>query len=125
MRGYCSCDIYEPNNDRRLAHPLGGPGTYSAYLCACDPDDWYFIDITAPVMVSLDLEVPAVADYDLYLYYHELQGVPERVAWSSWSGNGIDEHIDYRADVLGRYYIRVYPYRGCSDDQPYVLTLSY
>jgi hypothetical protein len=68
--------------------------------------------------------VPAVADYDLYLY--RWGDCADFVAKSDKYGSGVAEHIEYTPAQVGRYYIRVHPYEGGhSDAQPYVLVVRY
>jgi hypothetical protein len=115
------CDPYERNDDCWYAYgPLRFGLSYEAYICAGDPQDWYFIDLDAAERITIDLTVPAVADYELFLY--DRCGEDETVARSVNTGDGEHEHIAYDA-TPGRYHIRVYP--ATPDDHtgvhPYVL----
>ena len=117
VKGYHPCcDLHEPNNDYQHAYGPLAAGNYQVCLCANDPDDWYYMVITAPTTITLDLVVPRVADYDLYLYREgEWQGP---AAKSDAYGNGVTEHITYTPAQPGRYYILIRRYSGysrCSD----------
>ena len=118
------CALYEPNNDYQHAYPLAAPGTYTSYLCAGDSDDWYVINLARAASVSLELTVPTSVDYDLYLY-RQVSGVLQLEAKSDQYGHGVTESISYPADAPGPYYIRVFPYEGRSDRDPYILRVSY
>lgn len=118
MRNY-RADTYEPNDSHQQAYgPLVSGTTYRSYIWAPDDDDWYYIEVSALDTITIDLNVPPVADYDLYLYDSTGTNI---VAKSDSFGNGVDEHIEYQPDQTGRYYIRVYPYQGYSDSDPYSL----
>jgi subtilisin family serine protease len=118
------CDPYEPNDLRSQAHTnLVSGHEYQALICSGDFSDWYFIEVTSLNGISIDLSVPPAVDYDLYLY--EL-GREDFIAKSELLGNGRPEHIEYTPAHTGRYYVRVYPYQGCSDDNhPYILVARY
>jgi len=116
-------DTYEPNNSPAQAYgPLVSGLTYQSYIWTADDDDWYYIDVTALDPITIDLTVPVVADYDLYLYDSTGSNI---VAKSDNYGNGINEHIEYTLKQTGKYYIRVYPYQGCSNVDPYLLTVTF
>jgi len=112
-------DTYEPNDSPVQAYgPLASGATYRSYIWTADDDDWYYIDITTLALIIIDLDVPVVADYDLYLYDSTGTNI---VAKSDNYGNGINEHIEYTLKQTGKYYIRVYPYQGYSKIEPYLL----
>ena len=112
-------DTYEPNDERWQAYwPLVSGATYRSYVWSPDDDDWYYIEVSTLDTIAIDLNVPSVADYDLYLY--DSSGTNFVAKSDSW-GNGVDEHIEYQPDRTGRYYIRVYPYQGYSNSEPYSL----
>jgi hypothetical protein len=96
---------------------------YHALVCSGDFSDWYFIDVPTLNLITIDLSVPPAVDYDLYLYEED------KVDFSAKSellGNGRPEHIEYTPTHTGRYYVRVYPYQGCSDgSNPYTLVARY
>ncbi|MBC8492741.1 MAG: pre-peptidase C-terminal domain-containing protein [Chloroflexi bacterium] len=120
-----TCDWCEPNNDwenRDRCGPLCSGISYEACLCCVnDPTDYYYIDITTRNRITIALDVPSGVDYDLYLY----NSPGEMVAQSDKYGKGVDESIGYDPPATGRYYIRIYPYEGCSDSDPYILTATY
>lgn len=106
------CERYEPNNTLGTATgPLANGQTMEAALCAADPDDFYFIELSGSATLTLDLNnLPAGTDYDLFLYA-STGGNP--IAQSRNDGV-IPERI-VKAITAGRYYIRVYPYSGRSN----------
>ncbi|HNR95915.1 MAG TPA: DNRLRE domain-containing protein [Anaerolineae bacterium] len=118
------CDAYEPNNSYTEAYgPLVVGSSYVAYLCSDDPADWYYVDVPGPRNIVVNLAVPAVADYDLYLYY-EGDWV-NFVGKSNSYGFGVGERIVYSAPWGGRYYVLVHPFGARSSTHPYVLSVSY
>jgi hypothetical protein len=117
MKNYRT-DTYEPNDWPAQAYgPLVSGTAYCSYIWSPDDDDWYYI-ISTPYTITIDLDVPSVADYDLYLY----DSITVTLVASSVScDNGSDEHIEYKPDQTGKYYIRVYPSQGYSNTDPYYL----
>ena|GEM_PF-6668930 len=119
------CSLYEPNNNYLQAWgPLDMGRSYTAYLCTGDPDDWYYMVITTPITMTIDLTVPQGGDYDLYLYREEENRL-NLVLQSDRYGNGTPENIPCTLVPAGRYYILVHPYSSGSDVEPYVLTVRY
>lgn len=120
------CDPPAEPNDRpsQACGPLASGGVYHGSLSASDPDDWYFLILAEPAVLTLDLtQVPANADFDLYLYKAgDYSG--KGVAWSE-RGLGQPEHIEYPASETGRYYIRVYQRIGPDVRQGYALAVSW
>ena len=119
-------DTCEPNDSWEDAcGPLAPGAVYQFYiLCRDGPeidDDLYYIHVgkTDPMAISLT-SIPRDTDYDLYLY--DSKG--EFLDFSNKSGNA-DEHILYTPGAIGKYFIRVYPWQGCSDTDPYSLVASY
>jgi len=109
MKNYRT-DTYEPNDSPDQAHgPLVSGTTYHSYIWTPDDVDWYYINVSGPDTVTINLDVPSVADYDLYLYDST---VTTSVARSRRRGNGVDEHIEHNPDRAGKYYIRVCHYQG-------------
>jgi len=122
------CDVCEPNNSLSQAcGPLAprAPGEKSyQYFIRCTAeldDDYYYIDLETPGTVTLDLtSIPPGTDYDIYLYDRNriLQ------CYSDQPGNR-DEHVICYLSQPGRYYVRVYPWTGCNDNDPYTLSVAY
>ncbi|MBK9092476.1 MAG: SBBP repeat-containing protein [Anaerolineae bacterium] len=106
------CQRYEPNNTLGTATgPLANGQTMEAALCTGDPDDFYYIELSAGATLTLDLNnLPAGTDYDLLLYA-STGGTP--IAESR--NTGIVAERIVKVITAGRYYIRVYPYAGRSD----------
>ena len=116
-------DTYEPNDSQEQAYgPLVSGTTYRSYIWFPDDDDWYYIEVSALDTISIDLEVPLVTDYDLYLYDSRGTNI---LAKSDSFGNGVAERIEYMPDRTGKYYIRVYPYEGYSNTESYSLVVIY
>jgi hypothetical protein len=121
-----SCDPpAEPNDSPDDAcGPLASGGTYHGSLSAEDPDDWFFVNLDEPVVLTIDLtEVPANTDFDLYLY--KTGDYRDRgVAWSE-RGPGQSEHLEYAVPEAGRYEIRIYQRTGPDVRQGYALTVRW
>jgi hypothetical protein len=95
--------------------------TYYAYVCQGDENDYYYFDISALTPITIDLtNIPDGADYDLFLY-DPLKNVAEE----SRSPGNADERISHTPTITGRYYIRVWPYKGYNDTSPYALLVVY
>lgn len=116
-------DPYEPNDSSSQAYgPLVSGVIYRSYVWSPNDRDWYYINVSALNTITIDLDVPSVADYDLYLYDSSATNL---VAKSDSYGNGVDEHIEYEPNQIGKYYILVYPYQGYSDTDPYSLVATF
>lgn len=120
-------DIYEPND-----HPLQawGPLTHTeaiqSYIwCADDKDDYFRFTPPAAGQVQVDLTgiVPAVSDYDLYVYYHD--GTAYRTVGSSRLTNSVAEQVIFAGEAGWTYFVRIYPYRGFSSVHPYTLKVTF
>jgi hypothetical protein len=119
-------DVYEPNDKVSQAYPLTSTQTvYEAYIWdATDSDDYYAITPATTETVQITLtNIPAGADYDLYVYYQSGSQYP-LVAESNRTGNQ-SESVNFAPTIGRTYYIRVYPYSGFSSSQPYRLTVIY
>jgi len=118
------CDVCEPNNELSQAcGPLAVGQDYAFFIrCTAAPDDdLYYINLDGPARITAVLtSIPQGADYDLYIY--DKDGVMR--CYSNKPGNS-DEHIICDVNQAGRYYVRVYPYKGCHESDPYTLTVAY
>ncbi|MFC2037281.1 PPC domain-containing protein [Chloroflexota bacterium] len=111
-------DPYEPNDPVALAFgPMVSDRPYVAYIPEGDAEDYYYIEVTSPNPVSVQLNVPDALDLDLYVYDAGF----DLVDWSNLSGHGVDEAVDFTPTASGTIYIRVYPFAGRSKDEPYAL----
>jgi len=128
MKGYCGCgpDSYEPNDWCEQAYgPLTSGQTYQSWISCYDratykKSDYFYIDISTTNAINIYLtDIPAGTDYDLYLYRNPCDNP---VAKSD--GTGSSETISYTPPATGRYYIRVYGYRG-SSTSPYSLRVTH
>jgi hypothetical protein len=132
MKGYCGCgpDNYEPNDSCGQAYgPLTSGQTYQSYISCCDvptykKSDYFYIDISTTNAINVYLtNIPAGADYDLYLYRNPADDPNNPAAESE--GTGSSETISsYSPPATGRYYIRVYGRSG-SSTSPYSLRVTY
>ncbi len=116
--------LLEPNNNcGQAGGPLARGIKHWAYLHDQDPSDWYYIDLAAPSSIQVVLDpVPSDADFDIYLYAADCATL---VAISDNWGDGVAERIEYYASKPDRYYVRVIPYIGHSNTEPYGLTVTY
>jgi hypothetical protein len=124
MRGY-QPDRYEPNNAPEQAFgPLISGQVYWAFIWdETDTDDYYYFTPTTTDEVTVELtNIPAGRDYDLWIYsYDGTYGVVEH---STRTGNA-DEDLAFVPMAGKTYYVRVMPYSGFSDIQPYYLKVVY
>jgi hypothetical protein len=118
------CDTCEPNNSTAQAcGPLEPSRAYNFYARCTSPldDDLYYIDLDIPGTVTMDLTgIPPGRDYSVYLYDEN----KNLVCYAARAGNQ-DEHVVCDSLQPGRYYVRVYPWVGCSDIDPYTLSVAY
>lgn len=118
------CDVCEPNSSLIEACGPLSPATSYQFPVRCTTgrdDDWYYIDLECSGTVCLDVtNIPAGTDYSVYLYNEA-----RVILCSSDQHGNTPEHVCCPLDQAGRYYVRVYPWEGCSDDDPYTLTVSY
>ncbi len=101
---------------------MAGEG-YADYLCAEDPEDWFYFVISSLERIVVDAMVPANADYDVYLYRDPEVLFP----YGSKTGDGLAEHIEYQPHQIGAYQVRVTRAAGAhySATEPYLLTVNY
>ncbi|MEL7668410.1 MAG: cell wall-binding repeat-containing protein [Actinomycetota bacterium] len=77
-------------------------------------DDYYRVDLTAGQVFDVAMDGPDLSDLDLLLYspYATWETLEyEYVALSDYVGTA-DEHLIYRAEVTGTYYLCVHAYKG-------------
>jgi len=114
-------DPYEPNDTFEQAWgPLTSGQAYVAYIPQGDPDDFYYVNFTVLYPIHIQLVVPSALDLDLYIY----DANRNLVAWSNVSGYGVDEAVNFTPATTGKYYIRIYPYAGWNQADPYMLTVE-
>ncbi|NIV29875.1 MAG: peptidase, partial [Anaerolineae bacterium] len=79
------------------------------------------MDLETPGTAIMDLtSIPPGTDYGIYLYDEK----KTLICYSQRSGNR-DEHAVCNLNQPGRYYVRVYPWTGCNDNDPYTLKVTY
>jgi hypothetical protein len=132
-------DVYEPNDTPPDAYgPLMPGQTYQSFIWnAEDSDDYYtLIPNTMRKVVIALTNIPAGNDYDLYVYLPATYD-PELQKWiyplflkSNGFGSG-NEQIEFTPTPGTPYapgtqfFVRVYPYKGYNNTQPYHLTVNY
>jgi hypothetical protein len=118
-------DVYEPNDTPSQAYGLTSTGVYTAYIWdATDREDYYHFTPSTAATVQIALtNIPAGADYDLYVYYYD-GAQYQLVAQSNKSGNQ-SEGVTFMPVAGRKYYIRIYPYSGFSSTQPYRLAVTF
>lgn len=122
------CDPYEPNNDRYTNPwgPLTSAQSYQAKLCAGDPEDNYFFDVTTTNPVQLHLQLPGslVNHTSIWLYAQSNLG-------QTICGTGPVTTADYTTICpisqtgTGRYIIRLYTDGAADDANPYTLQVTF
>ncbi|MGB9873312.1 MAG: pre-peptidase C-terminal domain-containing protein, partial [Anaerolineae bacterium] len=118
-------DPYEPNNTPAQAYgPLYSGQVITAYIWDdTDRDDYYWFTTTVTITVTITLtNIPDNCDFDLYVYYY--QDGYRLIAYSNQYGS-VSEHVQFTATAGMKYYIRVYPFKGSSDTQPYRLEVKW
>lgn len=119
-------DLFEPNNTPGDAYgPLDSGGVYCAYIWdGADSDDYYHFTPTTDGEVRATLtNIPEHCYYDLYVYRHDGSQYV-LVAYSNNPGNA-DESLTFSPTPDEKYFIRVYPYAGSSNQQCYHLRVDY
>jgi hypothetical protein len=125
-RDWYRYDIYELNDTPPDAYgPLKMGQTYQSYIWnEEDPSDYYHFTPSSSRQIRISLtNIPDGRDYDLYVYYYQ-NGKYELGPYSNGSGSG-PEIIDFSPIAGRKYYIRVYPFKGYSNTQPYHLAINY
>ena len=117
-----SIDVCTEPND--VAQQAQGPLLCdTTYYCLLEKNwdlDFFYIDLTGPVVITIDLtDIPPASDWDLYLYDSEVK----ELAYSVEAGNS-PELIAHDISEPGRYYIAVECYDGPRNDYPYTLSIS-
>lgn len=90
----------DAGNDKNQAL-LIRPGNISGFLKDDDDEDWYKMETKAGQIIKLRLDVPAEADFDLYLHYEY-----KSYDYSN-SDNGVTETLQGIADKPGYVYIAI------------------
>lgn len=99
-------DPFEPNDTPAQAWgPLASGSSYSQIIYSdLDADDYYYIVLLAPHTVEITLrQIPAGANYHLYLYTDSLA----QVGYSGRQGNADESITTTEAQPAGKYYVRV------------------
>lgn len=114
-------DLYEPNDSMiQASGPLAPGQDYEAYVNDKEDIDFFYFEIEVPKTVNIGLtDMPAGADYDLYLVTGE-----EDVLSSSSNSGEEAERIEYTTSSVGVFYIVVLPFHGFSETDSYTLRLE-
>jgi uncharacterized repeat protein (TIGR01451 family) len=124
MRNFAT-DFAEPNDTPEQAFgPLISGQTYYAHIWdETDADDYYHFTPTTADEVTVEMtNIPEGCDYDLYIYRND--GKYQLVVYSDRLGNA-DEDTAF-VPIAGQiYYVRVRPYSGFSNMEPYHLKVTY
>jgi hypothetical protein len=114
-------DPYEPNDSMiQASGPLIPGQEYQAFVSDKSDVDFFYLEIEVPQTVNIALtDIPAGADYDLYLVTGE-----EDVLSSSSSSGEEDEYIEYTTSSVGIFYILILPFHNFTETEPYTLLLD-
>jgi hypothetical protein len=118
-------DRYEPNNRPEQAFgPLISGQVYWAFIWdETDTDDYYHFTPTTTDEVTVEVtKIPVGRDYDLWVYSYD--GAYIVVGYSDRAGIA-DEDLAFVPVAGNTYYVRVRPYSGFSNIQPYHLKVVY
>ena len=120
-----SGDLGEPNGTPEQAFgPLVSGRVYWAFIWdEADTEDYYHFTPTTTDEVSVELtNIPVDHDYDLWIYSYD--GKYNVVAYSNNTGNA-DEYITFVPVAGEPIYVRVWPFVGFGNTQPYHLMVTY
>ena len=109
-------DRYEPNDTfEQATGPLAFAQTYESYIWDEGDIDTYLFQLASSGTIAVDLtEIPAIADYDLFLY----EGTGHLLNSST---RVVDhEHIEQELEP-GTYYVTVQSFAGFSRNESYAL----
>jgi hypothetical protein len=114
----------EPNNSRSAAQDVRGnpfPVTISGTIETSTDVDYFKLTLGAGQTLTMSLDVPPTADYDLYLY----NSSGSKLAQSINSGDGVAESIMYAStsSQATTVYAEVRSYSGFDATATYTLIL--
>ena len=116
-----SDDTFEPNNScTQTGSPVKPYREYVSYLPTAEDIDWWLVNSGIDEEITINLEVPGDADFDVYLYD---SGDTTLVAYSIEYGNGVSESINHRSDTAQNFYLKVVPYESYSAES-YSLSIT-
>jgi uncharacterized repeat protein (TIGR01451 family) len=124
VRNYAE-DLGEPNDNPEQAFgPLISGQVYRAFIWdETDIRDYYHFTPTTANEVTVEMtNIPEDRDYDLYVYNYD--GTYNLIAFSRRLGNA-DEDTAFVPISGETYYVRVEPFSGFSNTQPYHLRVTY
>jgi hypothetical protein len=116
-------DLHEPNNAIPFAFgPLSSATSLTSDLT--QPSDWEdFFYFTTPAAGTAQItlkDIPADADYELYLYAND-----KSLVASSTNVGSADEMVSVQSLPAGTYYIRIHQVLFSSSSEPYLLLVNY
>ena len=72
-------------------------------ILGTDPEDWFIVYLDAGTTVYINMTVPVLSDYDLYLYDSSGVLLDESVLFGS-----LNEAIEHQITTSDWYYVQVY-----------------
>ena len=112
-------DSFEPNETIDTAYgPVGSGDTLTGYLSWEEDADVFYFNVSTTQPITLILEGPGGADYDLYLS-NGSDIIDQSESETS------SEAIEHIPSVAGTYYAAVLPYSGATPSESYRLTIIY
>lgn len=118
--GCCVDDTLEENDGALEAMPVIS-GDFLTDLSICpDDEDWFSIDMPADASLIVDVLFDQLGfDDDLDVYLYDRDGATNLTpCCSSQNGQSAtsDEHLEYRVNAAGTYYVVVNGYDGSSNE---------
>jgi hypothetical protein len=113
----------KPNSTLQTAMAVAQPSAISGQLASLGDSGFFKMTLAAGATLSVRLEVPARADYDLYVYNSNGTLIAK-----SENGLGLAETLSVRNTGSAAFtrYVRVVPYEGTlGAGSPYTLRLSW
>jgi len=109
----------EPNNEKAQANPLPLNGEIRGYANEREDQDWYLINIPAPGMDILLLDVSGVPGIDLTMTLYDAAGKELLVMDGRKEGAG--ETIVRLRQPPGKFLVNVVTFGEPNTDEPYIL----
>jgi len=120
------CDLYEPNDDRRVDPwgPLASGVTYRARLCTGDEEDNYYLDATGEGELSVQLTVPSTLVGHTAIWAYGPSDLETPICGEA-PVQGSETTLSCGADTPGRYVLRLYTDGVTDDTSPYTLQATF
>ena len=114
-------DKHEPNDTPDEAIPLALGETITPYILSEGDDDYFTFDIDKLGVIEIELIDPPGPDHDYDIFL--LDSKYEEVALSATEADS--ENVRYGPSEVGTFYVRVSPYTGYSQSEPYSITVTF